>query len=238
MPINFSKLTSSTSQVSLEPRDIFMALPTKDKNYGYPRDVQTEVWKQWFAKRDEKNVIIKMNTGSGKTVVGLTILQSSLNEGKGPAVYIVPDNYLVQQVCSEAKKLGIRVAYDTFDANGDRIDKGEDDYYFKTGKAILVANIHKLVNGKSVFGMRQNGNIQIGSIIIDDVHACLDTIEQQHTVLIPSAHPLYTQITTLFSRHREVADSQSFLDITEKYDPRYSYLVPFWVWQEERREYL
>ncbi len=233
MPINFSKLTSSTSQVSLEPRDIFMALPTKDKNYGYPRDVQTEVWKQWFAKRDEKNVIIKMNTGSGKTVVGLTILQSSLNEGKGPAVYIVPDNYLVQQVCSEAKKLGIRVAYDTFDANGDRIDKGEDDYYFKTGKAILVANIHKLVNGKSVFGMRQNGNIQIGSIIIDDVHACLDTIEQQHTVLIPSAHPLYTQITTLFSRHREVADSQSFLDITEKYDPRYSYLVPFWVWQEE-----
>lgn len=132
-----------------------------------------------------------------------------------------------------SKKLGIRVAYDTFDANGDRIDKGEDDYYFKTGKAILVANIHKLVNGKSVFGMRQNGNIQIGSIIIDDVHACLDTIEQQHTVLIPSAHPLYTQITTLFSRHREVADSQSFLDITEKYDPRYSYLVPFWVWQEE-----
>lgn len=105
MPINFSKLTSSTSQVSLEPRDIFMALPTKDKNYGYPRDVQTEVWKQWFAKRDEKNVIIKMNTGSGKTVVGLTILQSSLNEGKGPAVYIVPDNYLVQQVCSEAKNL-------------------------------------------------------------------------------------------------------------------------------------
>lgn len=100
MPIDFSKLTSSTSQAPLEPRDIFMTLPNKDKSYSYPRDVQTEVWKQWFENRDEKNVIIKMNTGSGKTVVGLMILQSCLNEGKKPAVYIVPDNYLVQQVCS------------------------------------------------------------------------------------------------------------------------------------------
>ena len=233
MPINFSKLTSSANQASLEPRDIFMALPTKDKSYGYPRDVQTEVWKQWFAKRDEKNVIIKMNTGSGKTVVGLTILQSCLNEDKGPAVYIVPDNYLVQQVCSEAKKLGIRIACDTFDANGNRIDKGEEDYYFKTGRAILVANIHKLVNGKSIFGMRQNGNVQIGSIIIDDVHACLDTIEQQHTIFIEQEHPLYAQIVSLFSKYNEITESKSFDDIRENRDPRYGYLVPFWVWQEE-----
>lgn len=93
MDINFSKLQSSSNNTSIHPRDIFMALPTKNKNYGYPRDVQTEVWKQWFDKRSEKNIIIKMNTGSGKTVVGLTILQSCLNEGKGPAIYVVPDNF-------------------------------------------------------------------------------------------------------------------------------------------------
>ena len=69
MAINFSRLTSSTNQASLEPRDIFMALPTKDKSYGYPRDVQTEVWKQWFVKRNEKNVIIKMNTGERVIIV-------------------------------------------------------------------------------------------------------------------------------------------------------------------------
>ncbi len=44
-----------------------------------------------------------MNTGSGKTTVGLLMLQSCLNEGVGPAVYVVPDNYLVNQVCDEAK---------------------------------------------------------------------------------------------------------------------------------------
>ena len=38
-----------------------------------------------------------MNTGGGKTVVGLLMLKSCLNEGVGPAVYVTPDNYLVSQ---------------------------------------------------------------------------------------------------------------------------------------------
>jgi len=232
MPINFSKLVSSNTHQSIEPRDIFMALPGKDRSYGYPRDVQTEVWTQWFTKRGEKNVIIKMNTGSGKTIVGLTILQSCLNEDKGPAIYIVPDNYLVQQVCSEAKKLGIRVACDGYDKSGKKNENGEDDYHFKNGKAILVANIHKLVNGKSIFGMRQSGNVKIGSIIIDDVHACLDTIEQQHTIFIESKHKLYESIIKTFSVHLEVSDSQAFCDIIEGQDSRNNYLVPFWLWQK------
>lgn len=227
MAINFSKLKSSSNQASIEPRDIFMALPTKDKSYGYPRDVQTEVWKQWFDKRNEKNTIIKMNTGSGKTVVGLTILQSCLNEGKGPAVYIVPDNFLIKQVCDEAKKLEIRVAYDNEGV------KGEEDYYFKHNKAILVTNIHKLVNGKSVFGLRSSNNVKIGSIIIDDVHACLDTIKRQHTITIESNHDLYKKIISYVANYSEVKESQNFCDIKDRNDPRYSYLVPFWIWQKE-----
>jgi hypothetical protein len=209
-----------------------MAFPNKDKSYGYPRDVQAEVWKQWFIKRNEKNIIIKMNTGSGKTVVGLTILQSCLDEGKGPAVYIVPDNYLVTQVCSEAQKLGIRVAFDKHDASSNRTEKGEDDFFFTTKKAILVSNIHKLVNGKSVFGLRSNGNVPIGSVIIDDVHACLDTIEQQYTVRIESTQSLYAQIIQMFGQYQELKDSQRFYDITENRDPRNNKLIPFWIWQK------
>ena len=90
-----SRLSSTSQNKTIEPREIFMSLPKKDKQYEYPRDVQSEVWKKWFEKRDHKNTIIKMNTGSGKTIVGLMILQSCLNEGKGPAIYVVPDNYLV-----------------------------------------------------------------------------------------------------------------------------------------------
>ncbi len=233
MAINFSKLVSSATNAPIEPRDIFMSLPNKDKDYGYPRDVQTEVWKQWFDRRNEKNLIIKMNTGSGKTTVGLTILQSCLNEGKGPAVYIVPDNYLVAQVCSEAQKLGIRVACDETNDSG-YVKKGEDDYFFMNKKAIFVTNIHKLVNGKSIFGLRPNGNnIQIGSIIIDDVHACMNVIEQQYTIHIKSDCSTYSHIIQILEQHQELKDSQAFYNITENQDHSSNVLIPFWIWQKD-----
>lgn len=50
-----------------------------------------------------------MNTGSGKTLVALLILQSCLNEGVGPALYVVPDKFLVEQVKTQADALGIKV---------------------------------------------------------------------------------------------------------------------------------
>lgn len=119
-----SKLSSSTKAKTIEPREIFMTLPSKAPGYGYPRDVQSEVWKKWFDIRNEKNVILKMNTGSGKTVVGLIMLQSCLNEEKGPAIYVVPDNYLVKQVIDEAKRLGISATED------------KDDYSYSNSKAL------------------------------------------------------------------------------------------------------
>jgi len=222
--IDFSKLGTKATLSSIEPRDIFMSLPTKDKSYEYPRDVQSEVWKRWFANRDQKNTIIKMNTGSGKTVVGLTILKSCIDEGKGPAVYVVPDNYLVQQVCSEAGKLGIKVVQD------------ENDYDFMRKQAILVINIHKLVNGKSVFGMRSSNNISIGSILIDDVHACLDTIDTQFSISIPVADAAYDAIVAVFETALKSYSDQQYQKIVEQQDPSSNMLIPFWAWQRKINE--
>lgn len=50
-----SKLSSTSQNKPIEPREIFMSLPTKDKLYEYPRDVQSEVWKNGL-----KNVIKRM----------------------------------------------------------------------------------------------------------------------------------------------------------------------------------
>ena len=85
-----SQLQNMSAKKPIDPRDIFMSL-NREPQYQYPRDVQSEVWRQWFNKRDVKDTIIKMNTGSGKTVVGLMILQICLNESKGPAIYIFGD---------------------------------------------------------------------------------------------------------------------------------------------------
>ena len=175
MVIDFGRLTSAgTADTVLHPREIFTALPQKKEGrFEYPRDVQSQVWDAWFKRRDENDLVVKMNTGTGKTVVGLLILKSCLNENKGPAVYIAPDNYLVAQVLAEANDLGVEAT--------DNIKSTR----FLSGKAILVINIHKLVNGKSVFGVGDEGiKIKIGSLLIDDAHACLDTIEDQFMLSI------------------------------------------------------
>ena len=119
-----------------------------------------------------------MNTGSGKTLVALLILQSCLNEGVGPALYVVPDKFLVEQVISQAKALGIKVT-DT-----------ENDLDYQRKKAILVIGIQKLVNGKSIFGLREENNYPIGSIVIDDMHACISCIQEQFSITVPRTNEL------------------------------------------------
>jgi len=222
--IDFSKLGNTVNRSQLEPRDIFMSLPSRDKKYEYPRDVQSEVWKKWFEYRNQKNSIIKMNTGSGKTVVGLIILKSCLNEDKGPAVYVVPDNYLIQQVCIEARKLGIKTT------------TSEDDSEYIRKQAILVINIQKLINGKSVFGMRAINNVNIGCVLIDDVHACLASIESQYTIFIPANDKIYNEFITLFSDAMKSQSENKYSDIVENQDPYVNMLIPFWDWQSKNQE--
>jgi replicative superfamily II helicase len=96
---------------------------------------------RWFEGRDNRDNVIKLNVGSGKTLVGLLFLQSSLNEQKGPALYVSPDNQLSQQVIQEAEALGIAVTDDPRDAD------------YAAGEKICIVNVYKLFNGKSVFGV-------------------------------------------------------------------------------------
>ena len=220
-----TKLNSNTKTRAIEPREIFMTLPSKATGYGYPRDVQSEVWKKWYEIRNEKNVILKMNTGSGKTVVGLMILQSCLNEGKGPAIYTVPDTFLVTQVLEEAKRLGINAT------------DNKDDYGYSNSNAILVTTIYNVVNGRSVFGMRQNGNnYPIGSIIIDDVHACMDKINSQFMIRIDSGTDVYDDFIGLFGGFLKDYYPRNFIDVVEMGDCRKSLLIPYWEWQRRQEE--
>src|ERR1700679_34173 len=105
LPLDFGKLESSLAgATALEPRKIFSTLGRNPK-FKRPTDEQGEVLDGWFAKRTRLDNTIKMNTGAGKTLVGLLILQSCLNEEIAPAIYVTPDNYLAEQVQKEAKNL-------------------------------------------------------------------------------------------------------------------------------------
>lgn len=127
----------NSSKKQIDPRKIFTTLK-RSPRFKRPSDEQGDVLDAWYAARTQQSVTLKMNTGSGKTIVGLLCLQSCLNEGKGPAVYVVPDNFLITQVVAEAGDLGIAVTEDIESAT------------FLSGESILVINVWKLFNGKGV----------------------------------------------------------------------------------------
>jgi hypothetical protein len=227
MALNYGVLKpGATADTVADPQKLFQALPARAKKYGYLRDVQGEVLAQWFEAPDRRDVVLKMNTGGGKTVVGLLILKSCLNAKVGPAVYVAPDHYLCSQVVQEAKDLGLATTDDPRSLE------------FQTGKAILVIPIHTLVNGRSRFGVGQEIKRDIGSIIVDDAHACLATTEKQFTLSFSRDHAAYGKLYQIF---REDLRKQSLLGATEieRADPRAPLLqIPYWAWAEKQERII
>lgn len=227
MNINFEKLLSGDSvDTIIEPRKLFSALPKKASKYSYLRDVQSDVLDSWFLRRNDRDLVVKMNTGGGKTVVGLLTLKSCLNERVGPAVYVAPDHFLASQVINEAKQLGINIT---------------DDYAslgFKRCESILVIPVHTLINGKSGFGVGGEGiKIKIGSLLIDDAHACLSTAENQFTLRLPRTHEIHKKLLELFSKDIEAQSPTGLMDLQQGHPGRIM-PVPFWSWVDKKAEVL
>lgn len=225
MAIKFDELLDDEQAPVIDPRDIFLTL-NRDKKFAFPRDIQTEVMKAWFSQRDNPDTVVKLNVGSGKTVVGLLLLQSSLNEGVRPAIYIAPDKQLVDQVLAEAKALGI-------DATDDPRDTA-----VQSGEKIAVTTVHRLFNGKSIFGVGSEGvKLKIGAIVIDDVHACIATINEQFRIQLPNTHPAYHAIFEAAKSDLQRQSPARFLDLKNS-DPQAIMEIPHWTWLNHQQEIL
>ncbi len=219
MALDFGKLNAGTGAKQTDPRKIFTTLK-RDARFKRPLDEQADVLDAWYARKAATDLTIKMNTGGGKTVVGLLCLQSSLNENVKPAVYITPDPFLVAQVLKEAKALGIAATDD------------EKDPDFITGRAILVANVHKLFNGRSVFGVGEK-KIPIGCVVIDDAHACLGVVNDQFCIKSQAGSPVYNGLLALFEEDLKVQSPTGLLDL-KAMDPTFVMSVPYWAWQAKQ----
>ncbi len=171
--------------------------------------------------------MIKLNTGSGKTVVGLIALKSCLNEGIGPAAYITPDKPLTGQAINEARGLGL-----------DFTDDPESPRFLQ-GREILITNIYTLFNGRSRFGVKGGWRdpIQMGAVLIDDAHACLTTVDEQYTITIAREHPAYDPIFELFSADLSLQSEMGYLKL-EGGDPGVVLPIPYWAWNEKQTQVM
>lgn len=225
MPIDFSRLGSGGGSTLIDPRDIFAALPRKP--WPRLRLEQGEVLKSWFSDRDRRDRVIKQNTGGGKTVVGLLIAQSSINEGKGPAAYLAPDTYLASQAVLEADRLGIAVTEDA------------RDHRFLAGEAILVTTLHKMINGRSVFGVSGTGRpvTHVGTVVVDDAHSALNIAEGQFKVHVPAESDAYAKLFLLFSDSIKHQSRSAWVSLKEG-QPSGPVRVPFWAWASAQDQVL
>lgn len=223
MSLDFGKLNAGTGAKQTDPRKIFTTLK-RDARFKRPLDEQADVLDSWYTRRSAKDLTLKMNTGGGKTVVGLLCLQSSLNENVKPAVYITPDNFLVSQVLQEAEALGISATED---------EKSPD---FLAGRAILVTNVWKLFNARSVFGVGHK-KIPIGCVVVDDAHACLGVVHDQFSIKVNAGTPVYDGLLKLFESDLDHQSPTGLLDVKAN-DRNIVMMVPYWAWQSRQKEVI
>ena len=186
---------------------------------GPLRPSQLAILNDWYANHQSaRDIIVKLHTGQGKTLVGLLMLQSRLNGSKGPALYMCPDNFLIDQTCEQAKQFGIATCKADPDLPAD----------FLNGEKILVTSVQKLFNGLTRFGLHRR-SIDVGTLLMDDAHACADKIREQCRIRIPNNEQAYSILKGLFAEDLEQQGVGTYADIcNEKRDALLP--VPYWAW--------
>lgn len=205
----------------------------RESTTGPLRESQKKVLSEWYEKRFHvEDIIIKMHTGEGKTLVGLLILQSRLNSDKSPCVYVCPNTHLVNQVCNDAKKFGIDVC---------TAGSGELPDDFISGKKILVVNTHKMFNGLSKFGITANKYEDVNTVLLDDSHACIEVIRSASTIRLKNNDStsgiVYNMLIDLFRNDLISQGEGTFLDTMDGNESTLM-VVPYWNWIDKKSDVL
>lgn len=231
MAIDFNKRLQKKDNLVIDnPIEIYDSLDRKSIT-GPLRPTQEHILKTWYEEnKDDKDLIIKLHTGAGKTLIGLLILVSKLNEKQEPCLYICPNIHLAKQVCLEAEKFGIEYC---------ELDKSNEiPTEFTSGKSILITHAQKVFNGRSKFGIKGE-SISTGCVILDDSHACIDVINHAFTIEINKSTlgEAYSQIIALFENDLKEQGEGTYLDILDDdYDAMLS--IPYWAWINKKSDVL
>jgi replicative superfamily II helicase len=218
----------------IDPFELFRRLPrsNSESNINDLWQSQAEVLREWNAKRDKKDVIIKLNTGGGKTLVGLIIAQSIINQTKGSVLYLCPTTQLTRQTSGLSKDYGIKT---TLFQSGGGLDNE-----FLTGNSIMIATYAALFNAKSIFGCadQRSEYVPLEGIILDDAHTAFSNIRDSFTLSVKREkfETLYSELCNLFREDfNEINRIAVFDDILAKKDTMILE-VPYWSWKHKLSE--
>ncbi|MEP7336154.1 MAG: DEAD/DEAH box helicase family protein [Acidobacteriota bacterium] len=220
------KLAKHVNENPIDPLVIYEKLD-RASDKGPLRPAQITVLNEWHDHlRVKKDVILKMHTGQGKTLVGLLMLQSKLNELGEPVVYLCPNKFLVEQTINQAKQFGVKCV------------SAEDDLpvEFTNGQAILVTHVQKLFNGKTKFRLRAQSQ-KVSTILMDDAHSCVEGIKNALTIKLHKDHKAYPRILALFDRELSEQGLGTHAEI-KRNKPDSLLAIPYWAWSDKKAEVI
>lgn len=183
--------TSSHRKAPIDPIKLFESLPSLENT---PNDLwrgQAEALSNWHTIRKNMDVLVSLNTGAGKTIVGLLMAQSLVNEGVENVIYVCSTIDLVKQTALEAQRIGIPCTT--------RVKKQFSNDLFETDKSFCITTYHALFNGHSVLRRKYFP----GAVIFDDAHVAENILRDAFTIRIPSANneELFNELAKLFEPH-------------------------------------
>lgn len=208
---------------SVDVKDLPRLFESLDRKTSHTelRPAQAQALEELKKRRSDRDLILKISTGAGKTGVGLLWLLSHMEENEEPAVYLCPTVQLVDQVLDEAERLGISA---TPYLAGERYP-GPDAV---SGKSIVVCTYDKLFNAKTTFD-RSDVNLRPCAIVLDDAHAGLEEIRDAFTLHIADSD-LQKEILDLIQPSCRKYNVGLWQDIVNG-DPKAFMEVPYWLWR-------
>lgn len=168
----------------LDPIEIFNSLTLRGSvNDLWPP--QIDALRKWNALRLKPDVSIEMNTGGGKTLVGLLIATSLARESGRMVLFACPTKQLVQQTVARARECSIQTAtyYET---------KWVDKHIAASATGPCITTHQALFTGLSTFK-----DSSLGAVVLDDAHAAGVAIRDCFTLILPRTSPLYSSIAAV-----------------------------------------
>lgn len=139
--------------------------------------VQRDVLKNWFGefKSGANDKMVSLNTGGGKTLIGLMIAESMRRDTGGKVVYICPNTFLGKQTVDEAEKYGLKVV-SYLRLETDR-PTWSDEAAFLENNAVCVTTYSAVLNPRSIFK-----DMEIKGVVFDDAHLSLNLLDDQYSI--------------------------------------------------------
>jgi replicative superfamily II helicase len=230
--VDFAKMRQTRSQSkAIDPKDIFLRLP-KPPGIDDLWSSQADALKDWFQRRNQRDIVIKLNTGGGKTLVGLLISQSVMNEFKGSTLYLCPTSQLQEQTLTKAREYGIPAI--PYSPGADLDDK------FLSAQSVMVATYAALFNGLTRFGLAGGARdvVKLEAIILDDAHTAFANLRDAFTISIDSKKQasIYQELVQQFrADFAQLGRQGTFDDVIAGRDE--SVLeIPYWSWKSKSDE--